>query len=174
MQRAEGETLVAVETSQRAHNLLRSKRPRHELLRNNQLQLSRLRPSPQREERHRHNLQRPQRPPLQQPTGMRAGEASRRPARLPRLQRGDPRQPAISRLVQFSRQALALHLLRTVAAMHRPKQPAPIRPMREPTRVLLRKHWETRLRTPFRDKRQVPLKWLHKQIRVRPLRMLKD
>ena len=110
--------------------------PRHKLLRNNQLQLSRLRPSPQQEERHRHNLQRPQRPPLQQPTEMRAGEASSRPVRLPRLQRWDPRQPAISRLVQLSRQALARHLRRTVAAMHRPRQPAPIRQMREPTRVL--------------------------------------
>jgi hypothetical protein len=114
MQRAEGKTLAAVETSQRAHNLLRSKRPRHKLLRNN-LQLSRLRLSPQREERHRHN---PQRPPLQQPPEMRAGEASSRPVRLPRLQRRDPRQSAISRLVQLSRQALALHLRIAVAAMH--------------------------------------------------------
>jgi hypothetical protein len=48
MQRVEGETLAAVETSQRAHNLLRNKLPRHKLMSNNQMQLSRLRPSPQR------------------------------------------------------------------------------------------------------------------------------
>jgi hypothetical protein len=52
MQRVEGGTLAAVETSQRAHNLLLHNLPRNNQLRNNQLQLS-----PQREERHRHNPQ---------------------------------------------------------------------------------------------------------------------
>jgi hypothetical protein len=57
MQRVEGGTLAAVETSQRAHNLLLHNLPRNNLPRNNQLRNNQLQLSPQREERHRHNPQ---------------------------------------------------------------------------------------------------------------------
>jgi hypothetical protein len=164
MQREEEKTLAAVGTSQRVHNLLL-----HNLPRNNLPQLSRLRSSPQQEERHRHN---PQRPPLQPPTEMRVVERNSRPVRLRRPRHKDP-QLAVSRMLQLSRRAQRRHLRTAMAAMHRQRQPAPIRPMREPTRVLPWTRQRANLKTARQGRRQARLKWLRKRIQVRRLRMLK-